>query len=122
MHTKWKNRNDIFILSSCVSNNKSNVTGAEKPKKIPLVVAVYNHSMGCVDFNNKMLTSYVVECKRPKKLCKKYFLHLLNIHSSNAHIIPKVNGYEKPALQFRDELVELIISNFAVVKKSLKTV
>lgn len=124
MHTKWKNRNDIFILSSCVSNNKSNVSRAEKPKQIPLVVAVYNLSMGCVDCSNKMLTSYVVECKRLKKWCKKYFLHLLNISPSNAHIIPKLNGYEKSALQFRDELVELmelIISNFAVVKKSLKT-
>lgn len=66
--TKWNDREDIIMFSSCVSNETKNVTRAGKPKQIPFIVDVYNQTMGQggwggVYWRDQILLPYEVECK-----------------------------------------------------------
>ena len=53
--TKWNDREDIIMFSSCVSNETKNVTRAGKPMQIPFIVDVYNQTMGGVYWRDQML-------------------------------------------------------------------
>ena len=68
MCTRWKDKKDVYMMSSCITNDTVNVTRAGKPKDIPLVVHMYNQSMGGVDRSDQMLTTYEAERKRIKKV------------------------------------------------------
>ena len=68
--TKWNDREDIIMFSSCVSNETKNVTRAGKPKQIPFIVDVYNQIMGQggwgrggVYWRDQILLPYEVERK-----------------------------------------------------------
>ena len=74
MCTRWKDKKDVYMMSSCITNDTVNVMRAGKPKDIPLVVHMYNQSMGGVDRSDQMLTTYEAERKRIKKWYKIFFL------------------------------------------------
>jgi len=112
MFTKWKDKKDVHLLSTCIADGTIEVTRAGKAKNIPLVVNCYNNNMGGVDRSDQMMTLYEVERKRVKKWYKKYFMHLINTCIMNSHIIYSKIGKGCTALKFREELIRQIFSRY----------
>ena len=106
MCTRWKDKKDVFTMSTCVEDGILQVRRAGQPKDIPKVIDTYNKNMGGVDRSDQMLTSYEIERKRVKKWYKKFFYHLVNVCVFNAHIIATKLGSKVTQLQFREELIE----------------
>ena len=92
MCTHWKDKKDVYMLSSCTEEGEIEVMRAGKPKQIPNVVHIYNNIMGGVDRANEMLTFYSTERKHVKKWYKKYFHHLFNQSVLNVFIISQRKG------------------------------
>ena len=67
MCTRWKDKKDVFTMSTCVEDGILQVRRAGQPKDIPKVIDTYNKNMGGVDRSDQMLTSYEIERKRVKK-------------------------------------------------------
>ena len=106
MCTRWKDKKDVFTMSTCVEDGILQVRRAGQPKDIPKVIDTYNKNMGGVDCGDQMLTSYEIERKRVKKWYKTFFYHLVNVGVFNAHIIATKLGSKVTQLQFREELIE----------------
>ena len=92
MCTHWKDKKDVYMLSSCTEEGEIEVMRAGKPKQIPNVVHIYNNIMGGVDRADQMLTFYSTERKHVKKWYKKYFHHLFNQSVLNVFIISQRKG------------------------------
>ena len=90
--THWKDKKDVYMLSSCTEEGEIEVMRAGKPKQIPNVVHIYNNIMGGVDRADEMLTFYSTERKHVKKWYKKYFHHLFNQSVLNVFIISQRKG------------------------------
>ena len=120
MCTHWKDKEDVYMLSTCVEEGETEVMRAGKPKHIPNVVHIYNNSMGSVDRNDQMLTSYLAERKRVKKY-KKYFYHLLNQSVLNAFIISQKKGNKKNSLKFREQLTEKLFQMYCTAESKPQT-
>ena len=67
MCTKWRDKKDVHMLSTCVQNDTITVNRAGREKNIPLVIHEYNRKIGGVDRSDQMLTTYESERKRQKK-------------------------------------------------------
>ncbi|XP_065664709.1 piggyBac transposable element-derived protein 4-like [Hydra vulgaris] len=67
MCTKWRDKKDIYLLSTCIKNSIVEVTRSGKPRIIPAVVDLYTKNMGGVDQDDQMLTTYISGRKRVKK-------------------------------------------------------
>ena len=106
MCTRWKDKKDVFTMSTCVEDGILQVRRAGQPKDIPKVIDTYNKNMGGVDRSDQMLTSYEIERKRVKKWYKKFLYHLVNVCVFNAYIIATKLGSKVTQLQFREELIE----------------
>ena len=65
--TKWKDKKDVHLLSTFVTNGTVNVTRTGKEKEILLVVCQCNKKMGRVDHSDHIMTSYQAEKKIVKK-------------------------------------------------------
>ena len=87
MCTRWKDKKDVFTMSTCVEDGILQVRRAGQPKDIPKVIDTYNKNMGGVDRSDQMLTSYEIEQKCVKKWYKEFFYDLVNVCVFNAHII-----------------------------------
>ena len=77
MVTQWRDKKDVFMMSTCVNDGTVIEKRAGKDKEIPRVVDFYNQHMGGVDKSDQMLTSYEIERKRVKKWIKVSH-HLVN--------------------------------------------
>ena len=106
MCIQWKDKKDVFAMSTCVEDGILQVRGAGQPKGISKVIDTYNKNMGGVDRSDQMLTSYEIKGKHVKKWYKKFFYHLVNVYVFNAHIIATELGSKFTQLQFREELIE----------------
>ena len=67
MCTKWKNKKDVHMLSTCVPNKIVTVKRAGNENQIPQAIHEYNRNMGAVNQADQMLTTYKCERKRVKK-------------------------------------------------------
>ncbi|XP_065652095.1 piggyBac transposable element-derived protein 4-like [Hydra vulgaris] len=85
----WKDKRDVFMMSTCIPDTEKIVVRRGIQAKIPTVIHEYNQLMVGVDRSDQMMTSYPTERKRVKKWYKKAFSHLVNMASFNAHIIHK---------------------------------
>ena len=74
--------------------------------------------MSGIDRSNHMTTSYPTERKRIKKRYKKYFMHLINIYSFNAHFIHRKKKDKLDVLNFRIKLIEQIFEKYGTEVKS----
>ncbi|XP_047141066.2 piggyBac transposable element-derived protein 4-like [Hydra vulgaris] len=123
MCTKWKDKKDVHMLSTCVQNDTVVVNRAGKEKNIPLVIHEYNKNMGGVDRSDQMLTTYESERKRVKKWYKKIFMHLISVSAFNANIINNKISPNMTSLQFRKSIIKESIVKYheSVEKKRSRT-
>ena len=112
MITHWKDKKDVYTISTCTIDGAKNVLRAGKEKLVPLVIDDYNQNMGGVDRSDQMMTSYEVERKRVKKWYKKVFTHLINLAAFNAQIICKKMGRNMTPLNFRTMLITSMIQRY----------
>ena len=71
MCLKWKDKHDVYMTSTCVGDNISNVTRKGKVKQVPETIETYNSKMGRVNKSHEMLTSYKLKRKRFKNGLRK---------------------------------------------------
>ena len=110
MVTKWKDKNDVHLISTIIEGNAwVKVTRAGKEKDIPHVVHIYNNGMGGVDRSDQMLSTYECERKRVKKWYKKSFMHILNATAFNCQILHGKVGGSSTQLEFRKKLILSLI-------------
>ena len=100
------------MLTFCVADEDVVVKRRGKDKLVPLVVNIYNDSMGSVDRSDQMIISYPVERKRLKKWSKKMWLHLINMCVFNAQILQKKQGGNLPPLEFRSRLMSQLVEKY----------
>ena len=60
----WKDKRDVYMMNTCISDNISNVKRKGKVEQVPEIIEAYNGKMGGVDKSDQMLTSYKIERKR----------------------------------------------------------
>ena len=63
----WKDKHDVYMMSTCIADNISNVKRKGKVEQVPEIIETYNSKIGGVDKSYQMLTSYKLERKRLKK-------------------------------------------------------
>ena len=99
---RWKDKRDVYMLSSMHKPCEQNVSDDNKKPKI---VADYNNNMGFVDLSDRMANSYSFE-RRSLKWTKKVFFHLLDVSVLNAFILSKSTQSHR---DFRMNLIKSLI-------------
>ena len=119
--THWKDKRDVFMMTTCIPDSKTVVQRRGVETTVPTLIHTYNNMMRGIDRSDQMTTSYPTERKRIKKWYKKYFMHLTNISSFNAHIIHKKKGSRLDALNFRTKLAQQTVEKHGTeVKPSVE--
>ena len=119
--THWKDKRDVFMMTTCIPDSKTVVQRRGVETTVPTLIHTYNNMMRGIDRSDQMTTSYPTERKRIKKWYKKYFMHLTNISSFNAHIIHKKKGSRSDALNFRTKLAQQTVEKHGTeVKPSVE--
>ena len=65
--THWKDKRDVFMITTCIPDSKSVVQRQGVKTTLPTVIHTYNNMMGGVERHNQMTTSYPTEPNRIKK-------------------------------------------------------
>lgn len=103
---RWKNKRDIFMLSSRHNVDFEEVTdrfGRNKMK--PKMIIEYNDNMYGVDRSDQMLVYYSTP-RKTLKWYKKTFFHFLDICIWNATMIrSKDSGKKITCLRFREDVI-----------------
>lgn len=109
--TKWKDKRDVRMLSTCHKHEMVKITnkrGCEKYK--PKCVLEYNAHMSGVDRADQMM-SYYSSPRKTIKWYRKLFFHLVDICMWNACFIYKKKCQSKKTLlEFRDEVLMNILT------------
>ena len=87
MVTRWRDKKDVSMMSTSVTDGTVIVKRAGKDKEIPCVVDFCNQHMGRVEKSDQILTSYEIERKRVKELYKFFFCCLVNQRVFNTRIV-----------------------------------
>lgn len=120
MFVKWVDKRDVLFLTTVHQLEYTEVKRRGKSVLVPGLVQDYNLFMGGVDRVDQMLSAYPLERKRQKVWYKKEFRHLINMCIYNAHAIHvKCNG-NMTSLEFREALVEKIISQHFDEERQVK--
>ena len=112
MVLKWKDKKDIYMISTIHDASTTNVGTQETPKVKPQVCCDYNDTMGGVDLSDAFLSNYPSARKRLKKYYQKQFRHILDMAVLNAHILYKKHDGANHRLAFILQLVERIIEKY----------
>ena len=92
MLLKWKDKEDMHIMSTFHDASVKEVGGQDARKIKPIVCCDYNDTMGGVDVSDCFLSWYPSARKRLKKYYQKQFRHILDMAVLNAHILFKKSG------------------------------
>lgn len=109
MALKWRDRKDVWMLSSAhepkmIKSGRIHYrTGS--PKSKPECVADYNIKMGSVD-QVDMVLSTINSCRKCLKWYKKYFFHLLDISIYNSYVLYQCVAGKK--LKYKDFYLLLV--------------
>ena len=121
---KWKDKRDVYILSSIHTANKAtkiqrNFRGEQITKPVP--VLEYNKYMFGVDLADQYLQYYQF-LRKTVKWSKKFFIHCLNMVIINAFILHK-NHAPNPVTQsvFRYAIVRHLLSTSNVTPRGVRT-
>lgn len=114
MLVKYKDKKDIYLISTIHTDRKMTVKSKGKFVDKPEVVVMYNKTMGGVDLSDSKLTSYNTTRKRMKKYYQKQFRHLIDIACLNSFILYNKLGGKNCRLEFMIKIVENIIKKYKV--------
>lgn len=123
MALKWKDKREVFILSSLHDDsfenskkiNSKNNEFFQKPK----CIIDYSNNMGGVDRNDMQIS--FSECVRKSvKWYKKVFFHILDITVRNAYVLYKLNtGKILQLSDFRLEIINSLLEIYGVSRKRI---
>ena len=109
---KWKDKRDVTLLSTVHPSEMVQCQRGRVATSIPRIVKDYNDTMGGVDRVDQSLSSYPIMRKRGKKYYQKIFFHLLELAVWNSYILYKQAGHTKKPLDFRMDLIDLLVSTY----------
>ncbi|KAL4153017.1 hypothetical protein QTP88_000850 [Uroleucon formosanum] len=119
---KWKDRRDVFMLTTQFEDKMVHVGKNDHQGNAilkPVAVMHYNESMGPIDKTDMLLSS--VECvRRTIKWYKKLFFHLIDLSLLNAYSAYKTcTGLKISLADFQFQLIREIFTKYATQKKNL---
>ena len=120
MSLKWKDKNNVCMIST-VHNNKSVwVKRYSSRKFIPEVVDSYNNTMGGVYLLDQKMSSYKTTRKRMKKAYKSMFFYLLDISFWNYYHIYRLKEGDNSmkSLSFKLTIIDDIVKKGSLFLKS----
>lgn len=118
MALKWRDRRDVYMLSSIHDARMKPVKDTKGGMKMkPEVCIYYSDAMGGADLSDQYMISYSVARKRMKKYYQKIFRHLLNLCVFNSYVIHKKYGGNHKNLTFRMEVINSIIAKYGASSK-----
>lgn len=120
MYVKWADKREVSLLSTCHEHNYKEVTRRGKAVTVPEIVNDYNIFMGGVDRVDQMLSAYPIERKKQRIWYKKRFRHLLNMSIYNAHTRHGKCGGKMTSLEFREALIERMVSQHLDENRNVK--
>lgn len=112
---KWKGTRESTILSTIHNPDFNEVYKKNILTFVPKAISEYNLTMGTS--NSSEEKSYCLNArKRSKKYYYKIFVHLLDQATWNAYILYKKQGGTKLHLQFRLQLIDMLIEKYYVAE------
>ncbi|CAI9600260.1 unnamed protein product, partial [Staurois parvus] len=100
---KWKDKRDVYLLSSIHADTTVQITTAAGVVEKPLCVHDYNLNMGGVDFNDQMMQPYLVS-RKAKRWYIKVSVYLFQLAVYNAFVLYKATGHSGSYLNFQLEI------------------
>lgn len=123
----WRDRRDVYMLSTMHNNSVSTVLKrpkGEKDKKLipcPTCIIDYNQNMGGVDLMDQQLSYYSLTQRRSIKWWKKVFWRLVDVTIINSWIIFRTNNPRSPIdtqFKYRVELCRQLVQPLLNLKAS----
>ena len=110
MHTKWRDKKDVNMLSTIYEGEMEEVTVAGKEAQKPTVFIRYKkeHMTG-VDLMDQITSCASLVRKGVKKYYKKIAFRLFEMYIQNCHCIHKKNDGVHTFLQFKLQLIHDIL-------------
>lgn len=110
---KWKDKRDVYMLSTKHSNKLSKIVKKGKEITEPKMILDYNNSKGSVDLSDQM-GAYSSPLRKTVKWYRKLGIELLlNTAIVNAWIMyTKTKTTKMPIVEFRKSLVENLTNSF----------
>ena len=113
MHLKWSDKKYVNMMSTIYDKEMEEVRVGGKITSKPSVCIKYKKlHMGGVDLLDQVTASSSSTRKGLKKYYKKYFFRLMEITLHNSHVIYKRNGGTKAFLDFKLQLIEMMINSY----------
>jgi hypothetical protein len=107
---RWKDKRDVFVLTNMHAPPAEGHFVDEAGHAVkPRVIEDYNTHMGYVDKSDRMANSYGI-ARRTWKWTKKLFFHLLDMTILNAFILHKTSGGKLTHKEFRETLIQDLIT------------
>lgn len=106
---KWRNKRDVYVLSSIHNNISVETHGRHGPVQIPECIHDYNRFMGGVDFNDQKLQPFLAT-KMSRHWYKKVSIYLFQLAIYNSYVLYH-KSVERPAsfLEFQEDIVRALI-------------
>ncbi|XP_068122476.1 piggyBac transposable element-derived protein 4-like [Hyperolius riggenbachi] len=105
---KFKDKRDVFILTTIHSEATTPVVSRRVTVNKPVAIVDYNRFMGAVDLADQVLAPYKIDRKR-KAWYKKVALYLMQVSIHNAFLIYKKAGNGGTFLKFQEQVITSLI-------------
>ncbi|KAM3936087.1 piggyBac transposable element-derived protein 4-like [Leptodactylus fuscus] len=107
---KYKDKKDIFLLSSIHTDATTTVTelGSTTPKQKPVAVMDYNKYMAGVDLADQVLQPYQVS-RKAYTWYKKVIVYLIQVATYNSFVLYKKAGHSDTFLDYQEKIIESLI-------------
>lgn len=111
MHLKWRDKKNVNMLSTIYDDKMKDILVGGKTSSKPGVCINYKKfHLGKEDLLNQITTATLA--KGGVKYYKKVFFRLMEITLHNCHVIYKRNGGKKSFLDFKLQLVEMLLTSY----------
>ena len=101
---KWKDKRDVFIMSSIHPDTTVQIATPSGLVDKPLCVHEYNLNMGGVDLNDQRMKPYLVS-RRAIHWYKKVSIYLFQLAEYNAFVLYKACNGTESFLKFKEAIV-----------------
>ena len=105
---KWRDKRDVYMLSSIHADTTIQIERATRVIEKPLCVHDYNALMGGVDFNDQMLSPYLVS-RRTRRWYKKVSVYLIQLALYNSFVLYSKAGRTRSFLKFQEAIIENLL-------------
>ena len=77
MYLAWNDKCDVYMMSTCIADDVTNVTRKGQDEQVPEIIQTFNSKMGCIDKSNQMFTSYLqIREKKTQKMLYKVIFYI----------------------------------------------